>query len=331
VTDAELERRDRRLRRFATAVVVDRRRTEAVLDRSYPRAIRLPPLPALRFVLRECARELHRPQDTVTVARDPRRAALERVLGRLLPRERAVLHLFAVAGLDARDASSVLGLGVAETQGFFELASGQLRRALLDESLFGNDVELFDEAVEAHVGYLRRERLEELRLVRAQPSRPRTAIAVSALAFVAAAAGAAFLAARPVAAAVVDETWSCTATAGIQVAAGHGFLHLAPAVQLRDAPVTFALGTPRCRHLRLRIPLGSNAPHSTQVSGSFTAACKPEKVIIFRARITLSHGVAARAEVTVRDERSGRTIAYVDWSPKRITSWLAPGCTAFPV
>jgi hypothetical protein len=329
VTDAELERRDRRLRRFATAVVADRRRAEAVLERAYPQAIALEPVRALRVVLRECGRELHS-RAAGRVARDPRRAALERVLGRLLPRERAVLHLVAVAGLDAHDASRVLGLGEPATSRLFEAACGRLRRALLEESLLGNDVELFDEAVEAHVGYLGRERLEELRPVRSQPRR-RGATAVLGLAVVATGAGAAFLAARPVAAAVVDETWSCAAPAGIQVAAGHSSLHLAPAVQLRDAPVTFALGAQRCRHLRLRIPFDSDTAHSTKVVGSFVAACKPEKVIIFRARITLSHGVAARAEVAVRDERSGRTIAYVDWSPKKIKSWLAPGCTAFPV
>lgn len=331
MTDAELERRDRRLRRFATAVVADRPRAEAVLDRAYPQAVALDALPALRLVLRECARELHRPPGAVSVARDGRGAALDRVLGRLLPRERAVLHLIAVAGLDARDASHVLGLGESATSAVYENACVRLRLALLDESLFGNEVELFDEAVEAHVGYLRQELLEELRSLRAQPPRRRTVTAVLAVSVVASGAGAAFLAARPVAAAAVDETWSCTAPAGIQVAVGHAFLHLAPAVQLRDAPVTFALGERRCRHVRLRIPLASDAAHGTKVVGSFTAACKPERVIVFRARITLSHGVAARAEVAVRDQRSGRTIAYVDWSPKRIRSWLAPGCTAFPV
>jgi len=79
VTDAELERRDRRLRRFATAVVADRRRAEGALERAYPQAIALEPVRALRVVLRECGRQLHS-EAAGRVAPDPRRAALDRVL-----------------------------------------------------------------------------------------------------------------------------------------------------------------------------------------------------------------------------------------------------------
>jgi hypothetical protein len=132
------------------------------------------------------------------------------------------------------------------------------------------------------------------------------------------------------AAAVVDETWSCSAGAGLQVDAAGGFLHLAPALQLRDAPLRFALGMRGCRLTTLRVPVASD-PRATHVNGSFAAACAPEKTVFLHARITLSHGVATRAEVAVSDGRSGRTIAYVDWSPKRIASWLARGCTVFPV
>jgi hypothetical protein len=273
-------------------------------------------------VLRECAREPPRAEDPAPTG-SARSAALERVLQRLLPRERAVLHLVGVAGLDEREAACVLGVSR------FDQACANLRRALLEESLFGNDIELFDEAVEAHVGYPSLRQLDELLAGRARPARPQ--VAVAALVLATAAAGAAFLAPRPVSAAVVDETWSCSAAAGIQIAAAGNFLHLAPALQLRDGPERFAVGTRGCRPTRLHIPLASDAPRATHIDGMFAAACDPEKTVFLRARITLSHGVVTRVEVAVTDGRSGRPIVYVDWSPTRIASWLASGCTAFPV
>jgi sigma-70-like protein len=327
VTQAELERRDRRLRRFAAAVAADRRRADAALERAYPRALGLDAVHALRLVLRECARG---PVAVALPPGDARRAALDRVLHRLSPRERAVLHLVAVAGLEEAEAAAVLGLTAGETRRLLAGAELRLRRALLDESLFGNEVDLFDEAVEAHVGYLRPGRLLELQPAPERLSR-RTATAVLGLVVLAAAAGAAFLAARPVAAAVLDETWSCNAGAGIQVAVAGGFLHLAPALQIRDDPQEFALGTRGCRLTQLHVALPPDSPRATHIAGAFAAACDPEKTVVLRARITLSHGVATRAEVAVRDGRSGRAIAYVDWSPKRIASWVARGCTAFPV
>lgn len=83
------------------------------------------------------------------------------------------------------------------------------------------------------------------------------------------------------------------------------------------------------------IPLSPNGLRSAGVfTGSGAAgiyrACDLAQPATFRMRLTLAKsGLPVAAKLAIRSGKKLRPIAYVDWTPTRIRSWLAPGCQQY--
>ena len=91
----------------------------------------------------------------------------------------------------------------------------------------------------------------------------------------------------------------------------------------------------RCARSNVRLALGPQGMRkestvTTRWIGATHAACRSETQILFRARITVAHGEATRAQVIAVDARSRKPLGYVDWTPRTITSWFASTCEAQP-
>jgi hypothetical protein len=67
----------------------------------------------------------------------------------------------------------------------------------------------------------------------------------------------------------------------------------------------------------------------TVQSGLFNDRCLSARRVVFHVRVVLRGGTPTSAKVAVRnDDAKSRPIAYVDWTPKRITYFLDPNCVA---
>lgn len=76
--------------------------------------------------------------------------------------------------------------------------------------------------------------------------------------------------------------------------------------------------------------LPKDATVTTHWLGREYATCKTSGRVLFRARIALARGVPTGAELYVADARGKAPLLYVDWTPRRITTYASPKCEASP-
>jgi len=80
------------------------------------------------------------------------------------------------------------------------------------------------------------------------------------------------------------------------------------------------------------------APAGLRSAGVFTGGggagvykeCSVARPATFRMRVTLAKsGLPVAAKLAIRSGKKLRPVAYVDWTPKRVRAWLAPGCQQY--
>jgi hypothetical protein len=54
--------------------------------------------------------------------------------------------------------------------------------------------------------------------------------------------------------------------------------------------------------------------------------CRSATTVTIRLRATILKGIAVAAQLAVRSGKKQRAIAYVDWSPKQVTTYLTDDC-----
>src|SRR5262249_51795804 len=63
--------------------------------------------------------------------------------------------------------------------------------------------------------------------------------------------------------------------------------------------------------------------------GDIQARCATTKRVLVRFRITMKSHTPQRALIAVRDDGATlRKLAFFNWKPRRIASWLAKGCVS---
>lgn len=80
------------------------------------------------------------------------------------------------------------------------------------------------------------------------------------------------------------------------------------------------------------------APAGLRSAGTFAGGggagvyreCAVAREATFRMRVTLAKsGLPVAAKLAIRSGKKLRPVAYVDWTPKRVRAWLAPGCQQY--
>jgi hypothetical protein len=83
-----------------------------------------------------------------------------------------------------------------------------------------------------------------------------------------------------------------------------------------------------------RIPLapsgvpreGAYRSYSSGLGEGMGARCPAATRITIRLRATILKGVAVAAQLAVRSGKKQRPLAYVDWAPKKVTTYLTDDC-----
>jgi hypothetical protein len=107
-----------------------------------------------------------------------------------------------------------------------------------------------------------------------------------------------------------------------------------PQVSFRAVKNSFTVDRTLCRrssrHVALQpAGLASNGTATPDFEGGFYDRCVSARRVLVRVRLSLQDGVPARALLAVRnDDVKSRPIAFVRWSPSRVTSYLAASCTS---
>ena len=100
------------------------------------------------------------------------------------------------------------------------------------------------------------------------------------------------------------------------------------------AKAGYTLGGSGCLAAKT-IPL---TPAGLRSAGSFSGGgaagiyrdCSLAQPATVRLRATLAkNGLPIAAKLAIRSGRKHRPIAYVEWTPKRVQAWLAPGCQQY--
>ncbi len=101
----------------------------------------------------------------------------------------------------------------------------------------------------------------------------------------------------------------------------------------------FGVDDATCAPSTRRIPLAaSGLPASTTITTTFIGSFWESCAIADRARadrallhvhVTLADGVPVRAQLAIRNEATGGPIAYVVWTPMRVSSFFAQSCKVF--
>jgi hypothetical protein len=153
---------------------------------------------------------------------------------------------------------------------------------------------------------------------------------------------------------VVDRTYSCATAVSSGVgsvrlsayvsitATRPGFVELqsgnkivnhqvVPLLQLGTGKTPLAVDASLCRRTTRAVPLRASGLPSAGVFtasflGGFDDDCIASGRVLVRARMTLSGGVATRAEVAVRNEKSGTPIAFLAWSTTRMPAYISARC-----
>jgi hypothetical protein len=223
------------------------------------------------------------------------------------------------------------------------------------------EAELLFEASEPHAAPASEEFFDELwRLAeqrqRVAARRWRRAAAALAVVALASLTTAAVFASGRSGAAVVDQTWSCAVTptitgvpriemhASVDTPRTTAFFQLTvmpdastefhelTQLSFFHRPDSFTVDEHRCSRSKAVIPFGTaklvpNGVVTTSFVGGVGALCATGASIIFHVRATLAHGTPTRARVAIRTGR--KPVAYVDWSPKRISTYFERGCPTY--
>jgi hypothetical protein len=95
----------------------------------------------------------------------------------------------------------------------------------------------------------------------------------------------------------------------------------------------FTIDGGKCRSVRARVPLTKRGlPLTTQVDGGgygggFSGRCFRGGRILLHLRLSLdAKGLPARALLAVQLAQTKRTVAFVSWSPQRVSAYLWPRC-----
>ena len=185
-------------------------------------------------------------------------------------------------------------------------------------------------------------------------------VAIVAAAVAAAATASAFAApagaARHAGAQVVDRTYSCRNAPhrvffygaqvrlppGGQVAAGPAMASVTTAadhafqVVFKDVKNSLRVDRSVCRPSSRPVALKPSGLARDQTvtpsyAGHSSGKCPTHtKRLLVRFRIAMSRGTPARAVLAVRQDRAkGRPLAFLNWSPRKITDYVAESCTTF--
>jgi len=107
---------------------------------------------------------------------------------------------------------------------------------------------------------------------------------------------------------------------------------LVPQVFFRAAKSSFMVDRTACapssRHVPLRpAGLASNGTATASFEGGFNERCVSSSRVLVHVRVSLKDDVPTRALLAVRNgDAKSRPLAFVRWSPSRITSYLATSC-----
>jgi hypothetical protein len=91
----------------------------------------------------------------------------------------------------------------------------------------------------------------------------------------------------------------------------------------------------RCRSSKRRVPLGparlpSNGTNTESFKGGIQQVCRGAARILVHYRVTETGGVPQKAQVAVRDDNRRLTpLAYLDWTPKRVTTFTPISCSTY--
>jgi hypothetical protein len=101
----------------------------------------------------------------------------------------------------------------------------------------------------------------------------------------------------------------------------------------------FGVDDATCAPSHRRVPLAAaGLPASTTITTTFLGSFWQSCAIADRARadrallhvhVTLAGGVPTRAELAIRNEATNKPIAYVVWTPTRVSSFFAQSCKVF--
>lgn len=91
----------------------------------------------------------------------------------------------------------------------------------------------------------------------------------------------------------------------------------------------------RCAGSRRHVPLGSaglpsNGTNTESFKGGIQQVCRSVTRILIHYRVTEVGGRPRQAKVAIRSDNARMTpLAYVDWTPKRVTSFTPINCTTY--
>lgn len=91
----------------------------------------------------------------------------------------------------------------------------------------------------------------------------------------------------------------------------------------------------RCGGSRRHVPLGSaglpsNGTNTESFKGGIQQVCRGATRILIHYRVTEVGGRPRQAKVAIRSDSARMTpLAYVDWTPKRVTSFTPISCTTY--
>ncbi len=111
---------------------------------------------------------------------------------------------------------------------------------------------------------------------------------------------------------------------------------LVPQVAFASTPNSFTVDRTVCRTSKRRVPLApaglpANAVVTPTFAGSWGNICvmadraNADQVLV-HVRVTVVHGIPSRGELAVRNEETGKPVAYVVWTPTRLASFSLATC-----
>lgn len=111
---------------------------------------------------------------------------------------------------------------------------------------------------------------------------------------------------------------------------------LVPQVAFASTPNSFTVDRTVCRTSKRRVPLApaglpANAVVTPTFAGSWGNICvtadraNADRVLV-HVRVTVVHGIPSRGELAVRNEETGKPVAYVVWTPTRLASFSLATC-----
>ena len=121
------------------------------------------------------------------------------------------------------------------------------------------------------------------------------------------------------------------AMASVTTAANHAFQ-----VVFKDVKNSLRVDRSVCRPSLRRVALKPSGLARDQTvtpsyAGHSSGKCPTHtKRLLVRFRIAMSRGTPERAVLAVRQDRAkGRPLAFLNWSPRKITDYVAESCTTF--